>query len=139
MNTESQYEKLYNDLVAGLEKMHTRNVNRTRAALKSLLIVPTFFLILLFLTESSKTVFLVLWIASMFIIASILIVIEYQDYLLRKMFTDLDEEKPEDGENAQLTDGEEPEALTEAQVEAAMLTERIRQSVQSRALDHSDD
>lgn len=139
MNTESQYEKLYNDLVAGLEKMHTRNVNRTRAALKSLLIVPTFFLILLFLTESSKTVFLVLWIASMFIIASILIVIEYQDYLLRKMFTNLDEEKPEDGENAQLTDGEEPEALTEAQVEAAMLTERIRQSVQSRALDHSDD
>lgn len=139
MNTESQYEKLYNDLVAGLEKMHTRNVNRTRAALKSLLIVPTFFLILLFLTESSKTVFLVLWIASMFIIASILIVIEYQDYLLRKMFTNLDEEKPEDGENAQLTDGEEPEALTEAQVEAAMLTERIRQSVQSRALEHSDD
>lgn len=146
MNTESQYEKLYNDLVAGLEKMHTRNVNRTRAALKSLLIVPTFFLILLFLTESSKTVFLVLWIASMFIIASVLIVIEYQDYLLRKMFTNLDSEEsdtPADtgsGEDKAELEAAEDDAvpeLTEAQSEAAMLTERIRQSVQSRSPEYA--
>lgn len=56
-----------------------------RSALKSLLIVPTIFLILLFLTHSSKTIFLVLWIVSMFVIACILIVIEYQDYTLRQM------------------------------------------------------
>lgn len=146
MNTESQYEKLYNDLVAGLEKMHTRNVNRTRAALKSLLIVPTFFLILLFLTNSSKTVFLVLWIASMFVIASVLVVIEYQDYLLRKMFTNLDSDKTPavkdggNGDNAPeveaLSEPEQP-AVTEAQTEASMLTERIRQSVQSRSPEYS--
>ena len=33
MNTESQYEKMYNDLVAGLEKMHRKNVKRTSSAL----------------------------------------------------------------------------------------------------------
>ena len=76
MNTETQYEKLYNDLVAGLEKMHRRNVKRTSSALKSLLIIPTFFLIMLFMTQGSKTIFLVLWIASMFVIAGILISIE---------------------------------------------------------------
>lgn len=86
MSKESAYEKLYKDLIGDLEEMHRNNIRRTGAALKSLLIVPTIFLILLFLTNSSKTIFLVLWIVSMFIIASVLIVIEYQDYKLQKMF-----------------------------------------------------
>ena len=85
MNSQSNYEQHYNELVEKLEDMHERNVKRMRSALKSLLIVPTIFLILLFLTHSSKTIFLVLWIVSMFVIACILIVIEYQDYTLRQM------------------------------------------------------
>lgn len=85
MNSQYNYEQHYNELVAKLEEMHGRNVKRMRSALKSLLIVPTIFLILLFLTHSSKTIFLVLWIVSMFVIACVLIVIEYQDYTLRKM------------------------------------------------------
>ena len=76
MSKESAYEKLYKDLIEDLEEMHRNNSRRTSAALKSLLIVPTIFLILLFLTNSSKTIFLVLGIVSMFIIASVLIVIE---------------------------------------------------------------
>lgn len=86
MSKETAYEKLYTDLVEALEEMHRNNVRRTSAALKSLLIIPTVFLILLFLTNSNKTIFLVLWIVSMFVIAVILIVIEYQDYKLQKMF-----------------------------------------------------
>ena len=127
MNTESQYEKMYNDLVAGLEKMHRRNVKRTSSALKSLLIIPTFFLIMLFMTQGSKTIFLVLWIASMFVIAGILIVIEYQDYLLRQMFTQVDVDEP------QYEQAEEPlpdEAASKD--EALVLAERIRQSIQQR-------
>lgn len=91
MSKETAYEKLYTDLVEALEEMHRSNVRRTSAALKSLLIVPTVFLILLFLTNSNKTIFLVLWIVSMFVIAVILIVIEYQDYKLRKMFKKTEE------------------------------------------------
>lgn len=127
MNTESQYEKMYNDLVAGLEKMHRRNVKRTSSALKSLLIIPTFFLIMLFMTQGSKTIFLVLWIASMFVIAGILIVIEYQDYLLRQMFTQVDVDEP------QYEQAEDPlpdEAASKD--EALVLAERIRQSIQQR-------
>lgn len=86
----NQYEKKYNDLMGCLRQMHERNTKRTRTALRSLLIIPTIFLVMLFFTNSSKTIFLVLWIVSMFIIASVLIVIEYQDFTLRKMIADVE-------------------------------------------------
>ncbi len=127
MDTESKYEKLYNDLVDGLEQMHQRNVKRTSDALKSLLIIPTIFLILLFLTKTSKTIFLVLWIASMFVIAAVLIIVEYQDYLLRKMFSVVDTDNEDDTE---------PEETVEAASdtdEALMRAGLILDSVQHRA------
>ena len=82
---DTQYEKKYNDLMECLKQMHEQNVRRMKTALRSLLIVPTIFLVMLFFTNSSKTIFLVLWIVSMFIIAAVLIVIEYQDYTLKQM------------------------------------------------------
>jgi hypothetical protein len=99
----TQYEKMYNDLMACLNDMHEHNVHRMRMALRSLLIVPTIFLVMLFFTNSSKTIFLVLWIVSMFVIAVILIVIEYQDYTLRKMIMNVEngESKPEIAKNAE--------------------------------------
>lgn len=132
MNTDSQYEKKYNDLVAGLEKMHKRNVSRTRSALKSLLIVPTIFLILLFVTESSKTIFLILWIASMFVIASVLIIIEYQDYLLRKMFNGVDI----DGEDVSTPPAAGGDA--DDSDDPARIAEQIRRSVLERAPDKKE-
>ena len=132
MNTEPRFEKKYNDLVAGLEKMHARNVMRTRSALKSLLIVPTAFLILLFLTESSKTVFLILWIASMFIIATILVIVEYQDYLLRKMFSGMDLGSTAGSDNSS-------GKAARAESDAALAAKRIRDSVMSRAPEHDAD
>lgn len=129
MNTESKYEKMYNDLVAGLEQMHKRNVKRTSDALKSLLIIPTIFLILLFLTKSSKTIFLVLWIASMFVIAAVLIIVEYQDYLLRKMFSVVDEDSDDSPEMS----GTVEEVGTSDTDEALMRAGLILDSVQHRA------
>ena len=100
---DTQYEKKYNELMACLRQMHDNNVRRMKMALRSLLIVPTIFLVMLFFTNSSKTIFLVLWIVSMFIIAAILIVIEYQDYTLRKMITRVEQsgsEQPKIAESA---------------------------------------
>lgn len=118
--SEKSYEKKYNDLMANLDEMHKRNVRKTSAALKSLLIIPTIFLIFVFMTNSSKTVFLVLWIASMFTIAAILIVTEYQDYTIRKMLqsvadSDEQEELPEKSEV-----NEEPSSPTEEIAEEAV-------------------
>ncbi len=130
MTSDIQYEKMYNDLVAGLEKMHKRNVSRTRTALKSLLIIPTFFLIMLFMAQGNKTVFLILWIASMFIIAGILIIIEYQDYLLRQMFADVDIGKNDDDDEPIADEAPDEEASRD---EALILAEKIRKSIQMRS------
>lgn len=101
--------------------MHERNVKRMRSALKSLLIVPTIFLILLFLTHSSKTIFLVLWIVSMFVIACILIVIEYQDYTLRQMLAGPEEETAvsEDNEAVSLNEDDFDAEYAEEEAPAA--------------------
>lgn len=109
--------------------MHRLNVKKTGAALKSLLIVPTIFLIMLFLTSSSKSIFLVLWIVSMFVIAGILIVIEYQDYKLQLMLSGIKDKEaalPPHGED------EVPDA-DHSSAPVMQKAAQIRQSIYSRA------
>ena len=107
---DTQYEKKYNELMECLRQMHDNNGRRMKMALRSLLIVPTIFLVMLFFTNSSKTIFLVLWIVSMFIIAAILIVIEYQDYTLRKMITRVEQSGSEQPKIAESAAGSDPRA-----------------------------
>ena len=97
-----------------------------KMALRSLLIVPTIFLVMLFFTNSSKTIFLVLWIVSMFIIAAILIVIEYQDYTLRKMITRVEQSGSEQPKIAESAASSDPRA------------EAIRESIRSRSPENDD-
>lgn len=126
---DSQYEIKYNSLMQGLEEMHEKNVKRTRAALRCLLIIPAVILLMLFMTKGSKTIFLVLWIASMFVIAFILIVLEYQDYLLRKMVAK-SQVQPESTPEA-------PAVVTApaAGSSAGQRVDAIRQSIQQRSPD----
>lgn len=124
---DTQYEKKYNDLMECLRQMHEHNVRRTRMALRSLLIVPTIFLVMLFFTNSSKTIFLVLWIVSMFIIAAVLIVIEYQDYTLRKMISRIEEGS-----------GEAPAIAESSETSADKRAEAIRKAIRSRAPENDE-
>lgn len=124
---DTQYEKKYNDLMECLRQMHEHNVRRTRMALRSLLIVPTIFLVMLFFTNSSKTIFLVLWIVSMFIIAAVLIVIEYQDYTLRKMISRIEEGS-----------GEAPAIAESSETSADKRVEAIREAIRSRAPENDE-
>lgn len=62
------------------EKGHKRNKDRIKYGIIAMLIIPIIFLILLFVVNSSKVIFLVMWIASLFIISGYLIAIEYKDY-----------------------------------------------------------
>ena len=64
-NNQLHYEELYRNLIQEMELMHKDNLVKLRVGFRSLLIVPTIFLILLFFTGSSKTIFLILWIVSM--------------------------------------------------------------------------
>lgn len=71
------------------DKAHADNVRKIKAGIKCIFTVPACFLILLFFTGSSKIIFLVLWIASLFIIAAYLIHVEYSDYKIREMVNSL--------------------------------------------------
>ena len=58
---------------------HKRNKDR----------IPIIFLTLLFVVNSSKVIFLVMWIASLFIISGYLIAIEYKDYNMTENLKDI--------------------------------------------------
>ena len=89
MDKEKKYERMYDILLDYEQKIHLKNQKRIRVGLKCLIIIPLIFLILLFWTGSSKTIFLVLWIVSLFILAAYLIFVEYGDYKLHEKLNEL--------------------------------------------------
>lgn len=89
MDKEKKYERMYDILLDYEQKIHLKNQKRIRVGLKCLIIIPLIFLILLFWTGSSKTIFLVLWIVSLFILAAYLIFVEYGDYKLQEKLNEL--------------------------------------------------
>ena len=77
---EKKYSQLYQALLQEVLQFHNGNQRRIRKGMLSLLLVPLVFLVLLFLSEGSRVIFLLLWIVSMFGIAAYLIAVEYIDY-----------------------------------------------------------
>lgn len=77
---EKKYSQLYQALLQEVLQFHNGNQRRIRKGMLSLLLVPLVFLVLLFLSECSRVIFLLLWIVSMFGIAAYLIAVEYIDY-----------------------------------------------------------
>lgn len=77
---EKKYSQLYQALLQEVFQFHSGNQRRIRKGMLSLLLVPLAFLVLLFLSDGSRVIFLLLWIVSMFGIAAYLIAVEYVDY-----------------------------------------------------------
>ena len=69
------------------KQFHEQNKKRITFGLRCMYIIPAVFLVLMFVSSavgSSKIVFLVLWIASLFIISIGMIIVEYIDYKFQK-------------------------------------------------------
>ena len=81
------YEKLFNQFVEYENRVHEHNQKKIKTGLKVNLILPQFFLVMCFATQSSKLVFLILWIVSLFGIAFYLIYVEYKDYQLQELLS----------------------------------------------------
>ncbi len=71
-------------LVAYYAARHEKNRKRIKTGMICMFVSPVVFLILLFTMQSSKIVYLVLWIASLFILCGYLIAVEYSDYSLQE-------------------------------------------------------
>lgn len=80
---------MYDQLMNYEQMLHERNQRRIRNGLRCIYIIPAIFLFLLFATGSSKIIFLVLWIVSLFGIAVYLILIEYNDYNLQQKMNEI--------------------------------------------------
>lgn len=118
---EKKYSQLYQALLQEVLQFHNGNQRRIRKGMLSLLLVPLVFLVLLFLSEGSRVIFLLLWIVSMFGIAAYLIAVEYIDYEMQnkvkritKKEVELDQLTPLPGAMPQLLPllrgrGQEPE------------------------------
>lgn len=94
-----KYKEIYDMIIEYEKKIHIKNEKRIKIGLRCIIIIPMIFLFLLFVTESSKVIFLILWIVSLFVIASYLIAVEYMDYNLQKKIKEFtgDEDAEFDG------------------------------------------
>ncbi|MBQ4232802.1 MAG: hypothetical protein II699_05930 [Lachnospiraceae bacterium] len=86
-NDNKDYKKLFNQFLEYENKVHEKNQRKIKTGLKVNLILPQCFLILCFMTKSSKLFFLILWIVSLFGIAFYLIYIEYKDYQIQELIS----------------------------------------------------
>lgn len=95
MKDQKNYQQLYQDMMKQQEKLHAQNQKRIRSGIRCILIIPLFFLLLMFLTGSNKVVFLSLWIASLFILAAYLIYVEYVDFRVRQAIAEISKNEDE--------------------------------------------
>ena len=80
---------MYDKFINYEQNLHQQNQKRIRVGLKINIILPLFFLILSFAISEGKLVFLLLWIISLFGIATYLIYVEYSDYKMLEQLKEL--------------------------------------------------
>jgi len=73
-------ELVYEQFIEYQQEMHERNQKKIKVGLKVNILLPLIFLIISFITNGSKLIFLILWIVSLFGISFYLLYIEYTDF-----------------------------------------------------------
>ncbi|MCR5581530.1 MAG: hypothetical protein K6F66_08060 [Pseudobutyrivibrio sp.] len=82
-------EIVYEKFIDLQQQVHQKNQKKIRVGLKINILLPLVFLVISFITDRSKLVFLVLWIASLFGIAFYLLYVEYTDFKLQEQLVEL--------------------------------------------------
>ena len=82
------YKKAFEKYVDYQQDLHVKNQKRIQTGLKVNILLPLVFLVLCFLTQGSKLVFLLLWIGSLFGISAYLMFVEFTDYKLQEQLKD---------------------------------------------------
>lgn len=90
ISDDKRLREMYDKLVGYEKIIHEQNQRRIKIGLRCIYIIPLFFLVLLMIVpDSSKIIFLVLWIVSLFAIAVYLIGVEYVDYKLQEKMNEI--------------------------------------------------
>ena len=94
-----RYEELYDQLLTKAESLHEINKKRIRRGLIGLGVLPVVLCLILWLTESDKIVFLIIWVVCMFALCAYLIGVEYLDDLIKKNVKDMLDKEEINGED----------------------------------------
>ncbi len=88
---DKRLREMYDKLVGYEKTIHEQNQKRIKIGLRCIYIIPLFFflVLLMIVPDSSKIIFLVLWIVSLFAIAVYLIGVEYVDYKLQEKMNEI--------------------------------------------------
>lgn len=106
---ENRADVLYGKLLMYAEKVHQANKRRIKHGLISLVIIPLVLTVILLLTDSSRIVFLMIWIACMFVVAAFLLYVAYSDWTLQTTLNELS--RDELGEFDSLINIKQPHGL----------------------------
>lgn len=90
-NNKIDYKEFYENYVSDLKSQHVLNQKRISVGIRINIFLPLLFLIISFLINSSKLVFLILWIVSLFGIAFYLMYVEYTDFKMQGRLSELGE------------------------------------------------
>ena len=80
---------IFNKMLDYYTQSHRKNKKRIRVGMLCMIVIPLIFLMLMFTMNSSKIVYLVFWIISLFALCTYLIAVEYMDYNLQERMKEL--------------------------------------------------
>ena len=80
---------IFNIMLEYYTESHRKNKKRIRVGMICMIVIPLIFLMLMFTMNSSKIVYLVFWIISLFALCTYLIAVEYMDYNLQERMKEL--------------------------------------------------
>ena len=127
---EEKYREFYESYLRREEKAHEKNQKKIKNGLKINIFLPLIFLGISFMTDSSKLVWLILWIVSLFGIAFYLVYVEYSDYKMREQLKEFGIEREDALIGAQL---EVVENIVNDTIDAVdNKTEEIKQAIEDK-------
>lgn len=86
---ENSPDVLYAKLLTYAEQVHQRNKKRISTGVIALAVIPALLIITRLLTDSSRIVFLIIWIFCMFADAAFMIYVAYVDWQLQNVINEL--------------------------------------------------
>ena len=92
------YEELYDRLLERGEALHRSNKKRIRAGLIFLAVFTVAMILIRWITDSDRVVFMVLWVVGMFAASIYLISVEYIDSAIQKTLEEVTEKETSFGE-----------------------------------------
>lgn len=89
-------EKVKEEIKLFSEELHAGNQRRIKNGLICIAVVPLFFLLLMFIMDTAKVVYLLLWVISLFVMCTYLLLVAYIDDRLQAKMKELGVEMEKD-------------------------------------------